>query len=268
MRTGEKQCLSVGLAGLLLLSPGGTPSVQAQGQHAGEVTAQIPQGHIERVSGSQAAEVGTEVLWQDLLRTEPRGRVRVALGDGSILNVGSNAQLRVIQHDASTRQTNLTLALGQLRARLVKLTQKNARFEVRTNTAVVGVIGTDFWLLAEPTRTVVIVYEGAVRVSHINAAIGGSVRVFAGQRTVVPLEQPPQPPAPPGQAEFQASLDETSVGPELPRSAPPRPAVAGRKKWPWIVAIVGGAAALAIALAVRGGHKAPPPTAPPTEPPQ
>jgi len=268
VKTSWMQYLSIALALLLISSPGELVWAQTQAQRAGAVAAQIPIGRIERVTGTQPAEVGTVVLWRDWLRTEPRGRVRVTLDDGSILNVGSESQLQVVQHDATTQQTDLTLVVGRMRARVTKLA-RGGRFEVRTNTAVLGVIGTDFFVEATATYTLVIVYEGVLLVQNINPAIVGAVQVFAGQQTTVPLNQPPQPPAPPTQADFQASLEQTNVGPQLPQPPAPAaaPAVAGGP-WPLIITVLGVVAIGVVAgVTTKGGKKPlPPPSGPRTSP--
>jgi len=105
------------------------------------------------------------VQWNDLLETNVSGRLRVGLRDGSILSLGSNSQMRVVQHSAATQQTTLDLLFGRLRSQVVKLTQPNSRFEVRTPTAVAGVIGTDFLLIVTTDRTTVVVFSGIVKVT-------------------------------------------------------------------------------------------------------
>src|SRR5690242_6943735 len=87
-----QQGLAVLLA--LLLSPfvmfgqGGTP------QSAGQITAPIP-----AVSRNSATAKNKEaVYWNDVLHSEATGRARLNLQDGSILTLGSNTSLKVVQH--------------------------------------------------------------------------------------------------------------------------------------------------------------------------
>lgn len=255
MKRGWMRSLSMALVLLLVSSPGEMLWAQAQAQRAGEVTARIPIGRIERVTGTQPAAVGTVVLWQDWVRTELRGRVRVTLDDGSILNVGSESQLQVVQHDATTQQTDLTLVVGRMRARVTKLA-RGGRFEVRTNTAVLGVIGTDFFVEATAAYTLVIVYEGVLIVQNINPAVVGAVQVFAGQQTTVPLNQPPQPPAPPSQSGFQASLEQTNVGSQLPQPPAPAGAAVAGGPWPLIITVISAVAIGVVAgVTTKGGKK-------------
>src|SRR5207245_8906699 len=130
-----------------------TPEAEAPDTHApqptsansaGKVTGVVPVGHIERGPTKPQLSKGDAVLWNDSVVTERQGRARVVLDDGSILNVGSDSRLLVRQHNAKSQQTELFLAAGRMRAQVVKLTRSNPKFEVLTNTAVCGVLGTDF----------------------------------------------------------------------------------------------------------------------------
>ena len=58
--------------------------------------------------------------WNDLLKTEQKGRLRAGLTDGSILSLGSNSELRVVQHDAASQQTSLEMNLGKVRSKVVQ----------------------------------------------------------------------------------------------------------------------------------------------------
>src|SRR5881394_3529421 len=130
------------------------------------------------------------VYWNDHLKTDPRGRMRVALRDGSSLSLGSDSELVVVQHDPTSQQTSLQLLLGRIREKVVKLTQPNSKFETNTPHASLGVIGTDFYVEVTPDATKVIVYSGIVRVTPLNiAAAAGtqaqSVNVGPGQSVTV-----------------------------------------------------------------------------------
>lgn len=131
-----------------------------------------------------------QVQWNDLLQTNPSGRLRVNLRDGSILSLGSSSQLRVVQHNPVAQQTSLELLFGRLRSQVVKLTQPNSKFEVRTPTSVAGVIGTDFLLIVTADRTTVIVFSGVVQMTPLNGVGGApntsqSVNVNPGQQVEV-----------------------------------------------------------------------------------
>ncbi|HSA92625.1 MAG TPA: FecR family protein [Terriglobales bacterium] len=143
----------------VLISP--LPYALAQaGQRAGEVGALVPTA--TRNAGN--VKVKDSLAWNDFLRTQATGRLRANLVDGSLLSMGSNSEMRVVQHDGASQQTQLELNYGRLRSRVVQLTKPGAKFEVKTPHAVIGVIGTDFYVFVDADRTLVIVFTGKVSI--------------------------------------------------------------------------------------------------------
>lgn len=182
----------VALVFCLLLSPASGVCQNPSGgaaQRAGAISALDPAA----TRNGAAAKARDEVFWNDTLQTSASGRMRVGLGDGSILSLGSNTQMKVVQHDAAAQQTTLEMFFGRLRNQVVKLTQPNSKYEVRTPTAVAGVIGTDFALIVTADKTTVIVFSGIVQVTPISgAATSGTtstqaVRVNPGQQVDVTI---------------------------------------------------------------------------------
>jgi len=176
------------LCGLLCVLPVlGEP--QSSGQSAGQIDAMIPAASVN----SQTAQVKETLQWNDLLATEQSGRVRAGLADGSLLSLGSNSQLRIVQHDAASQQTSLEMSYGKVRSQVVKITKPGGKFQMTTPNAVIGVIGTDFYVGYETDRTTVICYQGRVWVSPVgNATVAGnavqaanSITVSAGQMVVI-----------------------------------------------------------------------------------
>jgi ferric-dicitrate binding protein FerR (iron transport regulator) len=167
----------------------------AEAQKAGAVDAVKAQAIIQRSTTQLAAEKGTSVSWDDLLHTDIRGRLRVELLDQSLISLGPDSQVRVIRQAPSSEQSALELAYGKLRMRLAK--QPGQRFELRTPTAVAGVIGTDFGADASvPGTTHFICLEGEVRISSSDPKIPGTVICKGGYMTDVKAGQPPAEPMP------------------------------------------------------------------------
>lgn len=135
-------------------------------QQAGQINALIP----EAKRNGAPAKVKDELDWNDLLHTEHSGRLRAGLGDGSIISLGSDSEIRVVQHDASSQRTQLEMGFGKMRNRVAKITQPGGKYEVRTPLAVIGVIGTDFYVAHENNRTTVICYKGQVSVTPLGNA--------------------------------------------------------------------------------------------------
>jgi hypothetical protein len=157
---------------------------QGAGQHAGEVSRVIPAVSIARGGKNITASAKTAVDWQDLVNTQANARARIALDDGSVLNVGSDTSLKVVKHDAGAQQTELELTYGKLRTQAQKIAKPDGKFEVRTPAGVAGVVGTDFFVeYATDTNTMnVIAFEGLVKVCNL---AGVCVLVKAGQMTSI-----------------------------------------------------------------------------------
>lgn len=193
-----------------------TPSTS--GQQAGQIRALIPAA----TKNAKATKVNDDLEWNDLLNTGASGRLRAGLTDGSILSLGSSSELRVVQHDATSQQTSLEMNLGKVRSKVVKITQPGGKFEVKTANAVIGVIGTDFYVSYEANKTTVICYTGRVAVTPTGDAkvvknsgesTQDQVMVNAGQMVVISSAIPPagyEPQSTPPDVQ-RASIEDTSV---------------------------------------------------------
>ena len=169
MKTKSPAALALALLlSLMIAIPADISAVpQATGQRAGEISRLIPAVSIARGPKTINASAKTVIDWQDLLNTKADARARVALDDGSVLNVGSDSSVKVVKHDAGAQQTELELAYGKLRAQAQKITKPDGKFEVHTAAGVAGVVGTDFYAAYENEVMNVIVYEGVVRVCNL-----------------------------------------------------------------------------------------------------
>jgi hypothetical protein len=125
------------LFALLLVSSGASFA-----QSAGKVDRMIPAGFIARGKDTAEAKQADPVQWNDILRTNDAGRMRVALDDGSMLSIGAHSELRVVKHDVESNQTLIEMLYGKARANVVPIRKNGGSFQVRTPTAVIGVLGT------------------------------------------------------------------------------------------------------------------------------
>jgi hypothetical protein len=89
-----------------------------------------------------------------------------------------------------------------VRSQVVKITKPGGKFEVKTPNAVIGVIGTDFYVGFESNRTTVVCYSGQVLVTPLGNATAtnnsgqtssgsNAITVSAGQMVVITSEIPP-----------------------------------------------------------------------------
>jgi hypothetical protein len=184
------------------------------GEKAGKITALLPTAHVIRGEGKNAvsadARKGDELVWQDLIKTDKGGRARITLNDQSILSLGSQAELRIVKHDAKAQQTILEMTYGRIRTQVENVTRNGGSFQLKTSTAVAGVIGTDFGTDAsEPGVTTFICIAGLVQVGNADPTVPGSVPCTAGQTTTVKSGLPPTPPKPASQQQIQQIVLDT-----------------------------------------------------------
>jgi ferric-dicitrate binding protein FerR (iron transport regulator) len=166
---------------------------QGGSQTAGTVNAAIPAETVQH-SGQAAPsplKVQDPVYFQDIVRTLNTGRVRIALQDGSLLNIGARAEMKIVKHDVQSQQTAIELTAGKLRSQVAHISKSGGSFEVTTQTAVIGVVGTDFLVDADKKRTRVWCIDGLVRVRSLNAAIVGVILLHAGEFTSIALGAAP-----------------------------------------------------------------------------
>ena len=107
---------------------------------------------------------------------------------------------------------------------MVKITKPGGGFQVRTQTAVIGVVGTIFVIEAFRDLTQVFCVDGILTVRNLNPAIVGQVTLRAGEFTAVPRTAPPTGAAHASAARMQQGLTHTSVGEAPPPQIPGAPA--------------------------------------------
>src|SRR5580700_590486 len=243
------------LASLSIVVP---PDVPAQvGQRAGQISRAIPEVAIARGAQQLPAIVKTLVDWGDVVKTGDGGRARVALDDGSVLNVGSSSSLTVTQHNAASQQTQIELTYGRVRSQVIKQSKPNAKFEIHTAVGVAGVVGTDFFLGYMNGLFQIIVYEGHVKFCNLD---GICVDVLAGQ--IATIRDGHQAPGQPSQAtpsELTDAANATAVGGSFGVNVPVH-----HLSTVQIIALTAGVVipAIVVPIATRGTR--PPPVTKPT----
>jgi len=182
----------------------------AQARSAGQIARLIGSVNLQHGPRVVLASSGAKVFWNDLVTTLQDGRARIALDDGSILNVGSNSSLKIIQHDAATQRTELQLAYGRLRASAVRLARSGSSFQVRTPTAVAGVVGTSFDLSFLNDISSLSVDEGSVNFCNL-ATPPQCVTVPAGFTSTIRGNNAPSNPTPTSPGTATENVQSTSV---------------------------------------------------------
>lgn len=199
------------ILGILLLSStwqvAGVPTV-------GKVARLIPRADLTRAARTMRLNENDAVAENDRIRTAAGGRTRITLNDGSILNVGSASELVVKVTQGAGQASNLELRYGRVRA-WVAARAGASPFQVRTQTAVCGVLGTTIFVDAsrDLTRVANLSAEATARVRVIstNSAMAQEVILLPGEGTAVPSNRPPQPPRRWTREEMQSAYEDTDI---------------------------------------------------------
>ena len=262
-----RSCMASAVAMLLAMSLVLPPDIAAQaaatGQPAGQISRMIPAVHIERGGKQMKAADQAPVQWQDVVATGSQGRARITLTDGSVLNVGSDSKLKVVQHDAGSQQTELDLTFGRVRSQAVKIARPGGKFTVKTPVGVAGVVGTDFYLAYVNGMLVLIVYDGQVNFCNLS---GQCVMVLAGLLSIIRgANLAPDSPTQPTPSQLTEAAQDTDVQDQQARNqVRPHQGING-----WTIALIIAAVvapAIAVPLARRGGSSRVSPGCKPNDP--
>jgi ferric-dicitrate binding protein FerR (iron transport regulator) len=197
----------------LLLAAVPVPSIEA-----GKATRVVPR--VELTHGRTHTQLNEKdaVSENDRIHTEANGRPRVVLSDGSILNVGSDSQMTIkaaAGAGPAAGPATVELAFGKLRAEINKRVSGGTAFEVRTSTAVCGVLGTTLFVEQTKEFSHVINLSPAdsgsqVKVTSSNRRLKKYVTLNPGQGTLVYKGKAPSDPHVMGQVDrdkFSADTD-------------------------------------------------------------
>ncbi len=124
---------------------------------------------IDRAGREMPATPGTELIVTDTVRSGAGARVYLRLGEGSIVKLGENARLALLDLKPEQRgafRAVLDVASGAFRF-TTKAVEKPRKRDVRIRvaTATVGIRGTDVWGRAQPGEEIVCLIEGRIEVA-------------------------------------------------------------------------------------------------------
>jgi hypothetical protein len=202
---------------LLLVSlAGGAPSTSRPAGRATRVISQVQLTHGRAKSSLNEMDPVAE---NDQIQTAAMGRARVVLWDGSILNVGASSQLTVKAAPAASQPAAIELAYGRVRAEVTKR-MAGAAFEVRTSTAICGVLGTTLFVDHDSKKKFSHVINispldsgSQVKVRSADSKIPGEVTLNPGQGTLVYKGKAPSPPHVMGEPDRNTARVDTDVLP-------------------------------------------------------
>jgi hypothetical protein len=140
-------------------------------------------------------EEGTVIDGNDKIRTGRKSFVSIVLNDGSKLFIREISVLYVqdIKLKLTDQPTRIQIITGKLRVIAAK-TMKGNSLVVYTPTAIAGVRGTDFGIIATQLETRVVIFQGKVEVANKDKNILKSYILKDREETKVTYQQPPEAP--------------------------------------------------------------------------
>jgi len=140
-------------------------------------------------------EEGTVIDGNDKIRTGRKSFVSIVLNDGSKLFIREISVLYVhdIKLNLTDQPTRIQIITGKLRVIAAK-TMKGNSVVVYTPTAIAGVRGTDFGIIATQLETRVVIFQGKVEVANKDKNILKSYILKDREETKVTYQQPPEAP--------------------------------------------------------------------------
>jgi len=152
--------------------------------------------HTDLTSGYWAKK-GLSIYKGDTIITQKKSRANIRMNDKSVISLSSNTKIvinkSVYNPKKKSRSSFLGLSLGKARFLVTKLFQfKRSEFRVKTPTAVCGVRGSDFIIIADAEMTDVIALEDTKLAVVSLAAPDAPPKILNDfERTGVPLGKLP-----------------------------------------------------------------------------
>lgn len=135
-------------------------------------------GNVTKMSGEVFFRQGDNIKYGSIkqgqsleegnwVKTGKKGWLELSLADGSKFTIANNSELELNSFMVSKekKEGTFTLTQGKLRASVLKLGGQQTDIKVKSRTAVAGVRGTEFLMLAEGPANVFFGNEGVVTVS-------------------------------------------------------------------------------------------------------
>ncbi len=157
----------------------------------------LKQGRLPAVP----AKVGDAILQGDVIRTKSTGKVQLHFQDDSILTIAPDSRVVINEYvynpESQQRQAHLKIFHGLVHTLVNKVFKREAPdFTVETQTAVIGVRGTDYYTLVAPTLSDIYNNSGSTEVRNVFAEVPGKVILKGKEFTQVGRNLPPTLPMP------------------------------------------------------------------------
>ena len=150
---------------------------------------------------AEPAKVGDKVAQGDIVRTKSGGKVQLHFKDDSVLTIAPESRVAlneyVYEPEQNKREASIKIFQGLVHTVVNKIMKKETPdFTVETQTAVIGVRGTDYYTLVAPAVSDIYNNSGVTEVRNVFAEIPGIVKLQNKEYTQVSKNLPPTLPLP------------------------------------------------------------------------
>jgi len=157
----------------------------AAGELAGKIDDLRGESQVVRGSTRFPAAIGMQVFEGDRFTTGKSARLRIAFVDGSLMQLGQEAEAVVRRYrSGDTVDALLELVGGRSRFIIEKLRQGGSSYQIETRTALIGVRGTDILAQVESQADHVALVDGHIELTRSGAdaaiAVGNGEYVALG----------------------------------------------------------------------------------------
>lgn len=171
-----------------------------------------PIGDVSEVTGgvdilrggklpAEPAKLGDKIVQGDVIRTKSGGKAQIKMKDDSVLTIAPDSRVAlneyVYEPEKNQRQASIKIFQGLVHTVVNKVFKKDTPdFTVETQTAVIGVRGTDYYTLVGPALSDIYNNSGKTEVRNIFAEVPGKVTLQNKEYTQVGRNLPPTLPMP------------------------------------------------------------------------
>ena len=124
---------------------------------------------VERAGKQMPAAPGMELIATDAVRTGAGARLYIKLAEGSVLKLGENAKLQLLDLVPERRgvfRAALDVLAGAFRFTTEAIAKPRPRdFKLRVSTVTIGIRGTDLWGRSTPQDEIVCLIEGKIEIA-------------------------------------------------------------------------------------------------------
>jgi hypothetical protein len=124
---------------------------------------------VERAGKPVPAAPGMELIATDTVRTGAGARLYIKLAEGSVLKLGENARLQMLDlvpERSGVFRAALDVLAGAFRFTTEAIAKPRPRdFKLRVSTVTIGIRGTDLWGRSTPQDEIVCLIEGKIEVA-------------------------------------------------------------------------------------------------------